>query len=84
MKRETLETREVDERPDLCDLERAEGGGADLPTLHFISDIFYLLASEFFFNKAPGIGLRRQKCPSTATAVVQRLAVQSWLSLIHS
>jgi len=28
VRRETLEAREADERPDLCDLERAEGGGA--------------------------------------------------------
>ena len=28
VRRETLEDREMDERPDLCDLERAEGGGA--------------------------------------------------------
>jgi len=28
VRREALEAREMDERPDLCDLERAEGGGA--------------------------------------------------------
>jgi len=28
VRRETLEAREMDERPDLYDLERAEGGGA--------------------------------------------------------
>ena len=28
VRRETLDAREMDERPDLCDLERAEGGGA--------------------------------------------------------
>ena len=28
MRRETLEAREMDERPDLCDLERVEGEGA--------------------------------------------------------
>jgi len=28
VRRETLEAREMDERPDLCDLKRAESGGA--------------------------------------------------------
>jgi len=38
VRRETLEAREMDERPDLYDLERAEGGaqegGEGVPALH--------------------------------------------------
>jgi len=38
VRRETLEAREMDERPDLCDLERAESagarGGKGVPALH--------------------------------------------------
>jgi len=38
VRRVTLEAREMDERPDLCDLERVEGGGVSggegAPALH--------------------------------------------------
>jgi len=71
VRRETLDAREMDERPDLCDLVRVEGGGArgrrrgsGFTYVGALVPVRYATSPSVLDKVNEGVSLRTKRCAS--------------------